>query len=283
MKHWAFAKYVGCGNDFILLDNRQANFPIHRFLIQRLCQRQIGIGADGLILLENSTNQEADFRFRIFNSDGSEAEMCGNGMLCFIKWLINTGLQQKIYRIETMQSIVTATHLGQDICLELGSPHPIQWDILLRFENHFLQVHYLNTGVPHAVLFTSNIEDINLLKLGNYIRNYSLWNPQGTNVTIVQKQEGQHIKVRTYERGIEGETLACGTGATAAALATARQYQVMSPICVETRLGEKLQVGFIHENQKFLHVTLTGSADCTFEGTVNLESFIYSTEFEYSF
>jgi diaminopimelate epimerase len=156
----------------------------------------------------------------------------------------------------------------------MGSPRNIQWDIPLRFEKHFLRVHYLNTGVPHVVIFTENIEDINLIKLGSYIRNYSLWTPQGTNVTAVQKKEGPRLKVRTYERGVEGETLACGTGAVAAALAAARQYQINGPICVETRLGEELQIGFTCENQKFLHVTLTGPAECTFEGKVDLETLI---------
>lgn len=271
MKSWSFAKYVGCGNDFILFDNRLGNFPLRRSLIQRLCQRQKGIGADGLILLENSTSQEADFRFRIFNSDGGEAEMCGNGMRCFVKWLASMGFQQEAYRIETMQSILIAEHIGQNICVEMGTPRNIQWDIPLRFENRFLRVHYLNTGVPHAVLFTDNIEEINLIKLGHYIRNYSLWMPQGTNVTVAQKKEDLRLKVRTYERGVEGETLACGTGAVAAALAAARQYQMNGPIYVENCLGEELLVEFAYENQKFLSVTLTGPAECSFEGKVDIE------------
>lgn len=270
MNNYSFAKYVGCGNDFILIDNRLKTFPVQHSLIQRLCQRQIGVGADGLILLETPTKSDAHFRFRIFNSDGSEAEMCGNGMRCFVKWLANMGFYHEPYYIQTMQRILKAEHTENDICVEMGAPCHVQWDISLRFENQFLKIHYLNTGVPHAILFTENIDEVELLKLGSYIRNYSLWMPHGTNVTIAQKQTGARLKVRTYERGVEGETLACGTGATAAALAAARQYQISSPICIETRLGEELKIKFLRENQNFSQVTLTGSAKCIFMGEIDL-------------
>jgi len=143
----------------------------------------------------------------------------------------------------------------------------------LKFENQFLRVHYLNTGVPHTVLFMEDIENINFVKLGVYIRNYSLWMPNGTNVTIVQKINNQRLLARTYERGIEGETLACGTGATAAALAAARQFQLPSPLIIETRSGEDLSIGFSVEDQKFSNVTLTGSAECTFLGEIDLPDY----------
>ncbi len=266
--HWFFAKYVGSGNDFILFDNRTGTFPILQSVIQRLCQRQWGIGADGLLLLEHST--QADFRMRVFNSDGSEAEMCGNGLRCFVKWLASMGIQNQPYRIEIMQNLLTATQTGDAICIEMGSPRNIQWNIPLRFENQFLSIHYIHTGVPHAVLFVENIEEINLKKLGSYLRNYSLWMPTGTNVTMAQQTEQGKIKIRTYERGIEGETLACGTGATAAALAAARLYRWPSPVLVETRSGETLSIGFTIEGLKFSNVTLTGSAECTFQGEIEL-------------
>lgn len=270
MNRCFFAKYVGCGNDFILIDNRLKTFPIRQPLIHLLCQRQIGIGADGLILLETPVKPDADFLFRIFNSDGNETEMCGNGIRCFVKWLASMGFHHDPYRIQTMQSILTAKQVENGICVQMGPPRNIQWDISLRFENQFLRIHYLNTGVPHAILFTDNIDEIEILKLGAYIRNYPLWMPHGTNVTIAQKQPGARLKIRTYERGIEGETLACGTGATAAALAAARHYQISSPICVETRLGDELNIGFSRDNQQFSEVTLTGPAKCTFMGEIDL-------------
>lgn len=267
MKRWSFAKYAANGNDFILFDNRHKTFPIFPPLIQRLCQRQIGIGADGVLLLENST--KADYCLRIFNSDGSEAEMCGNGLRCFVKWLINKGYHPPLFRIEVMQHVLTAKVIDHTICIDMGCPRNIQWDITLRFENQFLRLHYLNTGVPHAVLFAEDIENINLLRLGAYIRNYSLWTPNGTNVTFAQKIDGSRLKTRTYERGVEGETLACGTGATAAALAAARDG-FSSPVVIETRSGDNLKIEFSFENQKFSNVTLSGSADCIFQGEIDL-------------
>ena len=197
--------------------------------------------------------------------------MCGNGMRCFVKWLASMGFHDEFYHIETMESLLIATLIDQDVCIDMGSPRHIQWDISLRFNNQFLSLHSLNTGVPHAILFTDHIENVNFKELGSYIRHYSLWSPQGTNVTLVQKQKEKHLKIRTYERGVEGETLACGTGAVAAALAAARQHQMSSPIYVENQLGEKLKIDFCCENQQFSQVTLTGSAKCVFTGDIHLD------------
>lgn len=265
---WSFAKYVGCGNDFILFDNRQGNFPLSQpTLIQRLCHRQSGIGANGVLLLENSV--QADFRMRIFNSDGSEAEMCGNGLRCFVKWLATLGFQYQTYRIEVMHRILTTLQLPTTVCIEMGKPTHVQWNIPLSYQNQLLYVHHLDTGVPQTILFIQDIDDLNLIELGVYIRNHSLWMPKGTNVTVVQQVDYQVFKIRTYERGIEGETLACGTGAVAAALAIAHQYGLLSPIIIQTRSGEELMIGFLREQQGFSKVTLTGPAQCTFRGEVN--------------
>jgi diaminopimelate epimerase len=266
---WSFAKYVGCGNDFILFDNRHTLFPCSQpCIIQALCHRQQGIGADGVILLENSAH--ADFRLRFFNSDGSEPEMCGNGLRCCVKWLVDSGFRIQTVRIEVMHRILTARKLENAICIEMETPRNIQWNIPLQYENRLLHVHHLNTGVPHTLFFAKNIEQINLEKFGNYIRNHSLWSPKGTNVTIAQKVNPQTIKVRTYERGVEGETLACGTGATAAALAAAYLYQLISPLKIQTRSGEELNVGFLLQQDCFSNVTLTGPATCLFHGEIDL-------------
>lgn len=268
MKRWPFTKYVGCGNDFLLFDNRCQEFPTFPVLIQHLCHRQKGIGADGLLLWENSI--KADFRLRIFNCDGSEAEMCGNGLRCFVKWLTNLGFKNHPYHIEIAQNVWTAMQTKQVVCIEMKSPSHIQWDISLHFEDQLLRVHYLNTGVPHAVLFVEDIEHLNLAKLGPYLRYHPLWKPYGTNVTVTQVVNSKKIKIRTYERGVEGETLACGTGATAAALAAAYQEGLLSPLNVETRSGEELKIEFLFAQQKFFSITLTGSAECIFLGEVEL-------------
>ncbi|MFI0434432.1 MAG: diaminopimelate epimerase [Parachlamydiaceae bacterium] len=269
-----FAKYEACGNDFILFDNRHHNFPLNQALIQRLCHRQIGIGADGLILLENPTTIQAHVRFRIFNCDGHEAEMCGNGIRCLIKWMKNRGFDHDVYFIETMHNTLkgSLTHLG--ICVEMGTPQHIQYHIPLQFEGSSLNASFIHIGVPHTILFTEDIENIKIKELGHYIRHHSLWSPEGTNLTIAQKTKKNNLTVRTYERGVEGETLACGTGATAAALAAAHHYNMKAPITVQTRLGDELTIGFIFENQKFSEITLTGPAHPIFTGEIELEASI---------
>ncbi len=265
---WPFAKYVGSGNDFILFDNRQGVFPLTQsHLIQRLCHRQRGIGADGILLLELSIH--ADCRMRLLNRDGSEAEMCGNGLRCFIKWLSSLGFQRQMYHVEIMHRILKASQIGEEICIEMGQPHHIQWNIPLHFENQFLNVHHLNTGVPHTLLFMDQIDQINLSELGPYIRYHTLWQPQGTNVTLVQKIDSRQLKVRTYERGVEAETLACGTGATAAALAAAYHFHLTSPLVIQTRSGEELRIDFSLHPEYFSDVKLTGPAQCTFVGEID--------------
>ncbi len=268
--HWPFTKFVGSGNDFILFDNRSASFPYNQSgLIKKLCHRQWGIGADGVLLLELSMH--ADCRMRILNSDGTEAEMCGNGLRCFVKWLKVLGFRRQSYRIEVMNQIVAASHVGEQVCIEMGFIRDICWNIPLQFEDGNLIVHHLNTGVPHTLLFVDDVDQIDLAKIGPYIRQHPIWKPQGTNVTLLQQVERHRLKVRTFERGIEGETLACGTGATAAALSAAYQCNMTGPIVIETRSGEELTVSFSLHDQQFSHVTLTGSAHSTFGGEVDLD------------
>jgi diaminopimelate epimerase len=266
---WPFAKFVGCGNDFILFDNRHGNFPLSQpGLIKWLCHRQEGIGADGILLLENS--MLADFRMRIFNSNGSEAEMCGNGLRCFVKWLADQGLQRQIYRIEVMHRILTALLVKNTVCIEMGKPVNSQWNIPLSFENQLLNVHHLDTGVPHTILFVKDLTHIKFIELGAYIRNHSRWMPKGTNVNLAQQTGPQTFKIRTYERGVEGETLGCGTGATAVALAAAYQYHLSSPIIIQTSSGEELSIEFLQQEQDFSNVTLTGPVQGIFQGEIDL-------------
>jgi len=267
--HWPFAKYVGCGNDFILFDNRQQQFPYDQAdLIIQLCDRHQGIGADGIILLELS--KVADCRLRIFNADGSEAEMCGNGARCFVKWLKTLGFSQSSFRIETMHRVLQAHLIEDQVQIKMGSPSAIQWNIPFSFEDESFQVHYLDTGVPHVLMFVEEIDDLDLNTLGPYVRYHSLWAPKGTNLTLVEQMSGSHLKIRTYERGVEGETLACGTGATAAALGMAHQRHLKGPLTVETRSGEHLVIDFNSHEETFSSVTMTGPARCVFQGRIEL-------------
>lgn len=264
-----FSKYVGCGNDFILFDNRAHDFPLEdRSLISKLCHRQCGIGADGIVFLESSL--QADFRMRIFNRDGSEAEMCGNGIRCLMRFIQDLGFNNSFYHIETMQRLLKVAVSEGGVCVEMGNPTHIQWDILFNGEDQTYELHYLNTGVPHIVLFIEDIDQIKLDRLGPYIRYHSLFAPEGTNVNLAQVSSSSCIKIRTYERGVEGETLACGTGATAVALATAYKYGYEGPLSIETRLKENLIIDFRRDKNTFRDVTMTGPAYRTFQGTIFL-------------
>ncbi|MBA3722592.1 MAG: diaminopimelate epimerase [Parachlamydiaceae bacterium] len=264
-----FAKYVGCGNDFILFDNREESFPKKdESLIRSLCHRQFGIGADGVILLESSS--KADFSMRIYNADGSEAEMCGNGIRCLMRFLEHLGLKDPSYSIETMHKILLLEHHGKDIRVEMGIPNNTKWNISFNENDSVFQLHYLDTGVPHIVLFVDEIESFDLKKWGPHLRYHKLFAPKGTNVNIAQRLPNDEIKIRTYERGVEGETLACGTGATAVALAAAYCYQIRNPITIQTGLGQKLTIDFEQTGLTFENVTLTGPATRTFKGTIDL-------------
>lgn len=266
---WPFVKYTGCGNDFILFDNRCGKFPFSRpDIIQRLCHRQCGIGADGILLLEHS--EQADCCMRILNRDGSEAEMCGNGLRCFADWLETVGFNQQTFCIEVMHRTFKASKAGSLVSIEMRDPSLVQWNIPLRFEEQFLHVHHLDTGVPHTILFVQDADAVDLARIGPYLRYHPFWQPKGTNVTIAQQNGSQTFKVRTYERGVEGETLACGTGATAAALAAARQYCLNGPLRMQTRSGEELEINFREEAQLFSAITMTGPAQYLFRGEIDL-------------
>lgn len=277
--HWSFAKYVACGNDFILFDNRKKKFPTTPTLIQRLCNRNYGIGADGLLLWEhNETENGSPFRMRIFNADGSEANMCANGLRCFVKWLaakeeISPIKEQKpdLFTIAVGDRSWSVVKTEETMCIQMGSPQKTIWDVSHTkkwTEND--SFHFLDTGVPHVVLLVSDIACFPLEHFGPIIRNDPYFGLQGTNVTIVEPLSHPFCKVRTYERGVEGETLGCGTGAVAAALAVAYEKGWESAILVETRSKEVVEIGFSAQphNKLFFDVTLTGSAHLIFEGSI---------------
>lgn len=256
-----FSKYTGCGNDFILIDNRSSLFFPDRQLISALCHRQQGIGADGFILLENSS--QADYRMRIFNSDGGEAEMCGNGIRCLMRFLLDLGEPQRPYLIETMERLVRLSCLGEAVTAEMGDPTEVRWRLAL--EPH--EIHHLNTGVPHAVLCVEDLEQIDLEGLGRALRFHPSWGTQGANINFISRSRGR-LAYRTYERGVEGETLACGTGAVAVALTASELWNLPSPLQVWTRSGEALEIGFQKVQGQYRHVTMTGPATRVFTGTL---------------
>ena len=267
-----FTKMNGAGNDFILFDNRTGDIDLDRDQIAQLCDRHRGIGADGVLLLENSTNG-ADFRMRYFNADGGEAEMCGNGARCFARFANKVGGQKAKLSFETPAGVISAEVKGDLVTLRMTDPTDLRLDIDLPMAGEKTSVHFVNTGVPHVVIPVAKIDDADVQRDGAAIRHHKMFSPNGTNVNFIEKHGPNKIAIRTYERGVEDETLACGTGIVASALIFAASEKSSSPITVLARGGDELQVGFEKVDGSFRNVTLTGPAEFVFQGEIDLTSF----------
>jgi len=265
-----FSKLVGAGNDFVLVDNRKKLFGSPRALARlavEICDRRRGAGADGLLALERS--RLADVRMRFFNADGSEGEMCGNGARCFAYFVSRDRKKRSLkVEIETKAGIVSAVVQGRAVKVKLTSPRDAALDLPLRLSGRTLRVHFINTGVPHAVLFVKSLERVDIDGLGRRIRFHPRFAPAGTNVNFVQTMGPGDIRVRTYERGVEAETLACGTGSTAAALILSlKSGGNQRLVRVHTWGGEILNVFFRRKGAAFEDVWLEGQARIVYTGS----------------
>ena len=264
-----FTKAVATGNDFIIVDNRDLKLKndLGR-LAKKLCDRRYGIGADGLLLVEKSSS--AGFKMRIFNSDGSEAEMCGNGSRCAALYAHAKKIASADMKIETIAGILNANVQGENVKARLTDPKDIQWNLCLMIHECPYKVNFANTGVPHVIHFVDDLEAVEVKKLGSKMRYHEEFSPHGANVDFVRiKDKNKNkIAVRTYERGVEDETLACGTGAVASAIISAEAEKLVSPITVETRSGELLKVYFESQEGSFKNVYLEGKAKLVYEGEI---------------
>jgi diaminopimelate epimerase len=267
-----FTKMNGAGNDFILFDNRTRDIDLDRNQIAQLCDRHRGIGADGILLLEKPTNR-ADFRMRYFNADGGEAEMCGNGARCFARFANKVGGQKAKISFETPAGVISAELKGDLVTLRMTEPTDLRLNVDLPIAAKNKTVHFINSGVPHVVIPVAKIDDADVRREGAAIRHHKMFSPNGTNVNFIEKRGPNKIAIRTYERGVEDETLACGTGIVASALIFAASENTNSPISVVARGGDELEVGFEKVEGGFRNVTLTGPAEFVFEGTIDLTSF----------
>ena len=264
-----FTKMNGAGNDFILVDNRAGDIHLDRGQIARLCDRHRGVGADGILLLEKASNQ-ADFRMRYFNADGGEAEMCGNGARCFARFANNiAGAQAKI-SFETPAGVIAAELVGELVTLQMTKPTDLRINMKLPVANENKTIHFINSGVPHVVIPVPRIDKVGVQREGSAIRHHDMFSPKGANVNFLEKRGPNKIAIRTYERGVEDETLACGTGIVASALIFAAIEKVNGPINVIARGGDELQVGFEKIENGFCNVTLTGPAEFVFQGTIEV-------------
>jgi diaminopimelate epimerase len=266
-----FTKMNGAGNDFILIDNTVGDIRLDRSDIARLCDRHRGVGADGILLLEKPTNR-ADFRMRYFNADGGEAEMCGNGARCFARFASKLAGAKQNISFETQAGVISAELKRDLVTLQMTEPTHLRLNAKVPVADETKTVHFINSGVPHVVIPVPKIDDIDVRREGAAIRYHKMFSPKGANVNFVEKQAPNKIAIRTYERGVEDETLACGTGIVASALIFAATEGADSPITVMARGGDELQVGFEKIGEQFRYVTLTGPAEFVFEGTIELDA-----------
>lgn len=271
-----FAKYSGCGNDFILVDNRSALLEPEPAAVRRICDRKNGIGADGLLLVERSSI--ATVKMRIFNADGTEAEMCGNGVRCiahFAASLVCSGQTAPRFNlsIEAMhQKIHAAIENGTIVTVAPPPKETIAMKVVPVGELS-LTTYFIDTGVPHAILFKGQIDETAFPSIAPRIRHHNVFAPKGTNVNFVELLPDRSVRLRTYERGVEGETLACGTGAMAAALAAASLHGLESPVTVRPASGETLTVAFDGPAAAPIGLSLTGPAVKVYEGVFSGENF----------
>lgn len=260
----------GAGNDFVLIDNREQKITLTRPQIVRLCDRHRGAGADGVILLRPSSSNKADWAWDFYNSDGSSGEMCGNGARCFARFVQRRTGSERDFAFETMAGVVAAAFRDSQVTVSLTEPEGLRLDEKVQLSDGPQVLHSVNTGVPHAVLFVSNADQAMVRELGPEIRRHPHYAPKGTNVNFVQVLGPGRVRVRTFERGVEGETLACGTGVTASALISARVHGFGSPVQVLVQGGDQLEVSFEERGEQFTNVRLTGPAEFVFEGRIHV-------------
>ncbi len=262
----------GTGNDFILIDNRDGKIPADKMshLAERACRRRESVGADGMIFIVDS--DEHDFKWKFFNSDGSEAEMCGNGGRCAARFALLNGIAGESMTFETLAGGISADVSGRTVKVLMPVPKGFKASIDLSHEPGWIDVSFINTGVPHVVVRVDDIENVPVNEQGRNIRFHDLFKPHGTNVNFVSLKDKDQLYVRTYERGVENETLACGTGAIASSLVANIKGLVSSPVTVTTSGGEELKIYFEKEGNTFRSVWLEGGTSIIYKGQLQEEA-----------
>jgi len=269
-----FVKMHASGNDFIIIDNRMGLvFSDVMDKVIRLCRRRFSVGADGLILIEDS--DVADFRWYYFNPDGSEVEMCGNGSRCAARFAFMKGIAGRELSFETLAGIIKAEVRDGSVKVQLTKPFDLRKAISLNLgEACPREADFINTGVPHVVYFVEDLESLDVHGLGSRTRCHETFAPVGTNANFVWVHGRNDMTIRTYERGVESETMACGTGATAAALVAGARGVVDSPVRLKTRGGSTLTVYFNWDGNEFSDVYLEGDAVLVYQGVLEEGAFL---------
>jgi len=276
-----FYKMSGCGNDFIIIDNRKFIVPENNLpeFAKKICFRRMSVGADGLVLIEDDS--QSDFKWRFYNSDGSLAEMCGNAARCTARFAYINKIAGSKMSFKTQAGIISAQimknqGIEEKVKIKMTDPENIKDKDIIVIDNKSLPFISLNTGVPHVVIETDDIEAIDVEKIGKKIRFHEKFAPAGTNVNFISISRDNRIIIRTYERGVENETLACGTGCVASVLAAAKESGISSPVACLTRSGNYLFVHYLEillENRKiFKDVFLEGDARIIYKGELNKDA-----------
>jgi len=274
-----FTKMSGAGNDFVVVDNRSNIIQDRLKFAQQVCNRRLGIGADGLLLVENSSL--ADFTMRYFNADGSDGGMCGNGGRCIAQFSFLTKVvSTNKFKFDCLDYIYNAfVESDGSVKLNMKNPLGIRFNEVIAVNGIDLNTHFINTGSPHCIIFLDenptlaiDLESVEVVKFGREIRYKLDLYPKGTNVNFVSVRSSNSITVRTYERGVEDETLACGTGSIGSAIMSSLVQKTIQPINVRVRSGEVLEVTFSKKaSDEITNVTLKGNAKVTFKGEFELD------------
>jgi diaminopimelate epimerase len=245
-----------------VIDNREDKC-ITQEVVRRLCARKVGVGADGVLLLEHS--KMGDFKMRMINSDGSEAEMCGNGARCIAKFAVLQNIAGGKMSIETLAGVIHAEVKGKRVKVEVPPPKRVELNKRIDLNGRSIFIHFIDTGVPHVVL---TCEEKDFLHLAPKIRYHAEFEPEGTNVNFVKVLDSNLLKIRTYERGVEGETLSCGTGCIAGACIASLLGYVVPPVTVKTKGGENLEVYFELWEKEIRKISLEGEVQLIYRGEV---------------
>lgn len=270
-----FTKMSGTGNDFLVIDHRERLIPteLQAEFTRNVCRRMFSAGADGVILIENSDN--ADFRWQFYNSDGSVAEMCGNGARCAARYAYRLGIAGEKMRFETVAGIIEAEICAEEeVRLRMTEPFDLKNDIILFIGGQERQAAFINTGVPHAVIVVEQ-DNVPVKEWGREVRFHHEFEPAGTNANFVTIKGKNEILARTYERGVEDETRACGTGAVASAIIASIKNRCESPVTVITSGGDRLTIEFeLKGGGRVENVYLTGPARIIYTGELTAESLL---------
>jgi len=269
-----FWKMSGSGNDFVMIDAREElTLPVCMSeFVKKVCRRGLSVGADGVVLVTRS--EKADYAWHFYNADGGEVAMCGNGSRCVARFAYLNQIAPAQHTIETLAGIVHAEVDQERVRVQLTDPTDIRLHLNVEINGVMHEGHFVNTGVPHVVYFVDDVEKVNLVELGRATRYHALFSPAGTNANFVQIMNNHLIKIRTYERGVEDETLACGTGSVAAAVIGSALEKTNRSISVETRSGILLSVDFKQDAERFRNVTLQGDARIIYKGELSEEALL---------